>query len=82
MQQADYSFLRATSDPEGPEISDRNSLLQDMGVAVRACESFDDAALLSAYLEQNNIESLVIRTKRGYPVRFPEIMVFPKFVLC
>jgi hypothetical protein len=32
------------------------------------------------YLQENKVESLVITTKRGYPVRFPEIMVFPEDV--
>jgi hypothetical protein len=36
--------------------------------------------LLSDYLQENKIESLVVTTKRGYPVRFPEIMVFPEDV--
>jgi hypothetical protein len=35
---------------------------------------------LSDYLQENKIASLVITTKRGYPVRFPEIMVFPENV--
>jgi hypothetical protein len=80
MRQADYSFLGTTSDAQGPDVSDRDSLLKDKGVAVRACESLDDASLLHDYLQENKIESLVITTKRGYPVRFPEIMVFPKDV--
>jgi hypothetical protein len=80
MQQADYSFLRSTSDSQGPDFADRDSLLKDKGVAVRACESLDDASLLYDYLQKNKIESLVITTKRGYPVRFPEIMVFPEDV--
>jgi hypothetical protein len=77
---ADYSFLRTTSDPQGPDVTDRDSLLKDNGVAVRACESMDGASLLSAYLQEHKIASLVITTKRGYPVRFPEILVFPQDV--
>ena len=77
MRQADYSFLRTTSHLQGPDITDRDSLLKDQGVAVSACESLVDASLLHDYLQENKIESLVITTKRGYPVRFPEIMVLP-----
>jgi hypothetical protein len=73
---ADYSFLRSATDAQGPATADRDSLLKDSGVAVRACASLDDASLLRDYLQENKIESLVITTKRGYPVRFPEIMVF------
>jgi hypothetical protein len=80
IQRADYSFLRNTSDAQGPEVLDRDSLLKDNGVAVRACASLDDAGLLSDYLKENRMESMVITTKRGYPVRFPEIMVFPEDV--
>lgn len=80
MRHADYSFLPATSDMQGPDGTDRDSLLKGNGVAVRACESLDDASLLSDYLQENKIASLVITTKRGYPVRFPEIMVFPQDV--
>jgi hypothetical protein len=79
-QYADYSFLRTTSSPQGTDVTDRDSLLKDNGVAVRACESMDDASLLRDYLQENKIESLVITTKRGYPVRFPEILVFPQDV--
>jgi hypothetical protein len=80
MRQADYSFLRTTSDAQGPDVSDRDSLLKDKGVAVRACESLDDASLLHDYLQENKIESLVITTKRGYPLRFPEIVAFSEEV--
>jgi hypothetical protein len=80
MRQADYSFLRTTSDEQGPDVSDRDSLLKDKGVAVHACESLDDASLLHDYLQENKIESLVITTKRGYPLRFPEIVVFSEDV--
>ena len=80
MRHADYSFLRTTSNPQGPDVTDRDSLLKDNGVAVRACESLDDASLLRDYLQENKIVSLVTTTKRGYPVRFPEIMVFPEDV--
>jgi hypothetical protein len=79
-QRADYSFLRTVSNVQEPETTDRDSLLKDNGVAVRACESLEDASLLTDYLRESNIESLVITTKRGYPVRFPEIMVFPEDV--
>lgn len=79
-RRADYSFLRAASDTKRSETTDRDSLLKDNGVAVRAGESLDDASLLSDYLQTNNIECLVITTKRGYPVRFPEILVFPEDV--
>jgi hypothetical protein len=76
-QQADYSFLRTTSDQNGSAIDrDRDSLLKDEGIAVRACESMEDASLLSDYLTEKQVECLVITTKRGYPVRFPEILVF------
>jgi hypothetical protein len=74
---ADYSFVRTASDAQCPVTADRDSLLKDNGVAVRACESLDDASLLREYLQENKIESLVVTTKRGYPVRFPEILVFP-----
>src|SRR5262245_3863971 len=73
-QRADYSFLRTAPAVEGPSTDrDRDSLLKDEGIAVRACESMDDASLLSDYLMAKQIECLVITTKRGYPVRFPEI---------
>jgi hypothetical protein len=78
IREADYSFLRTTSDAQGPDVTDRDSLLKDKGVAVCACESLDDASLLRDYLQEKKIESLVVTTKRGYPVRFPEIMVFPE----
>jgi hypothetical protein len=79
-QRADYSFLRTVSNVQGPETTDRDSHLKDNGVAVRACESLEYASLLTDYLRESKIESLVITTKRGYPVRFPEIMVFPEDV--
>jgi hypothetical protein len=79
-KRADHSFLGTASNVQGLETTDRDSLLKDDGVAVRACESLDDASLLSDYLQENKIESLVVTTKRGYPVRFPEIMVFPEDV--
>lgn len=65
---------------QSPNTVDRDSVLKDEGIAVRASESPDDASLLSDYLRENNIECLVITTKRGYPVRFPEILVFPEDV--
>jgi hypothetical protein len=80
-QRADYSLLRTTSDVNGSAIDrDRDSLLKDEGIAVRACESMEDASLLSDYLTEKQIECLVITTKRGYPVRFPEILVFSRDV--
>jgi hypothetical protein len=75
-QRADYSFLSSASDTQGLVTADRDSLLKDNGVAVRACESLDEASLLRDYLQENKVESLVITTKRGYSVRFPEILVF------
>src|SRR6185437_3695140 len=77
---ADYSFLRCSADPQGPDIIDRDSKLKDTGVAVRACDSLEDAELLRNVLEDNKSEAVVITTKRGYPVRFPEIIVFPEDV--
>jgi hypothetical protein len=77
---ADYSFPRTASDVQGPDTIDRDSLLKDDGVAVRAFESLDDASFLADYLKENKIESLVVTTKRGYPVRFPEILVLPEDV--
>lgn len=79
-QRADYSFLRTASDAQGLVTADRDSLLRDNGVAVRACESLDEVSLLRDYLQENKVESLVITTKRGYPVRFPEIVVFSEHV--
>jgi hypothetical protein len=80
-QRADYSFLRTTPDVKGPAIDrDRDSLLKDEGLAVRACEPMENASLLSDYLMEKQVECLVITTKRGYPVRFPEILVFSRDV--
>lgn len=77
---ADYSFLRTSADLLGPEPVDRDSTLMDTGVAVLACDSLEDAGLLRTVLEEKSIPSVVITTKRGYPVRFPEILVFQEDV--
>ena len=77
---ADYSFLRSSADPQAPDTIDRDSMLKDTGIPVRACDSLEDAELLRNVLDDNKIQSIVITTKRGYPVRFPEIIVFPEDV--
>jgi hypothetical protein len=52
---------------KGPAIDrDRDSLLKDEGLAVRACESMENASLLSDYLMEKQVECLMITTKRGY----------------
>src|ERR1700744_5765763 len=77
---ADYSLVRASAVQGTPENTDPDSLLKDTGIAVRACESLEDADLFRTLLGESKVPALVITSKRGYAVRFPEIVVFPEDV--